>query len=567
MKKMIKSIANVFFMFTLVNLLLLNLAQSQVKPLSKPTKITSTFIAESHFANTTSTFWNQELADMREIGIDHIIFNLSKWDSPTKLPILYAPGCAGTGTYQYQKGTDGTYPIMSIMKKAKELGMKVFIGTSNSGDVYQFYNNSTDRQKLYNHYENMIKEMRCHFSSNSSFAGVYVPHESFLNFYSDLSTATRNIDRDLTKVNVEAATRHLPSYPVMSSPIVYTHPFPFSWNFRPADLNILDDDIYHFVKDTGIDIIALQDKVGDHNINVIEIKKKYASLRIGIDRAKQLPGNAGLQFWANIEVFDLNGSRHINNGPLQLISADINKISKQIQAALPYVDKLTMWEFTTYMNKQVISYDPSQVSAKKLFYQYKERFISGYKNLALGLKKRNSLDELKKFGNGYFITSAPSSTYPDSNSELTDGIVRYWNTWINVGNGNPNDDQCIQVFSNQQASEWVGWNQNYTEIIVDLGAIKSINSVQLHHLLQTGPAIRFPQLVAFRTSNDMNIWTWRSEAKLASFSNNMTTYACGAEEWSYLPLSSMVSARYLKISISPQPASWSFISELEIFGR
>lgn len=156
-------------------------------------------------------------------------------------------------------------------------------------------------------------------------------------------------------------------------------------------------------------------------------------------------------------------------------------------------------------------------------------------------------------GLAYELSAPPSTTYPDSGGELTDG--KY----------------AGLSFSD---SKWQGHLRGMERTVTfDLQQLQSISSVKAHFMQDSRSGIHFPQSVTITVSENGTTW-----GTLAEIESSIPLYETGpsALTQNYVwdgsidglpkgnPNANMVTARYVKIHFTTDV--WVFLDEIEIWG-
>lgn len=187
-----------------------------------------------------------------------------------------------------------------------------------------------------------------------SFAGWYLPYEPWTAAY---SPAEINRLRAFFQ-GVHEACRVLSG----DAPLAIS---PFISSVRPPPCDV--ERIYtELLVQSGIGIVMLQDSVGAQQweSNVVQHVFPYA-------RAMQRAcATTGVQFWANLESFKIEGSSYLPG------SAD--RLRKQFDATAPFVERFVTFDFVHYMNPVAFLSHWSQDRRQQMqqyFTDYKTTFV------------------------------------------------------------------------------------------------------------------------------------------------------------------------------------------------
>lgn len=161
-------------------------------------------------------------------------------------------------------------------------------------------------------------------------------------------------------------------------------------------------------------------------------------------------------------------------------------------------------------------------------------------------------------GKNYTSNVTPSSSYPDSGNELTDGmkysaqetdIARYHNAaWVgyNVANSKVTDVN----------------GQKVLDIVVDLGANYDVYQASVQLCRQTGPGINMPKYVELYTSTDNENFTLQRTIQTADITSDTKVIYLGTN-------GAMATARYVKLRfaiVNNSSGCWIFPSEITVLG-
>ncbi|MES2799685.1 MAG: family 20 glycosylhydrolase [Bacteroidota bacterium] len=124
-----------------------------------------------------------------------------------------------------------------------------------------------------------------------------------------------------------------------------------------------------------------------------------------------------------------------------------------------------------------------------------------------------------------------------------------------------------------KGSDWTGWNEQEIRFIIDLGAKKQIDSLEINFLEDIGSWIHLPASVRFSVSKDQKKWKYIESA-------DIETYADNVKKGKFLLYGSTINkkGRYLKVLITTfdvipdglpgaNHVAWTFIDELILFSK
>jgi len=134
----------------------------------------------------------------------------------------------------------------------------------------------------------------------------------------------------------------------------------------------------------------------------------------------------------------------------------------------------------------------------------------------------------------YAVSPMPSSSYPDSGNELTNGLY---------------------AASDPTGPNWVGFDQVAPNITFAFSNISRIDLVKIHFLDYPNWSITFPTSVEVRVSEDGASWV--SKGLMAQNGNYFILNLTGTN----------TTALQLEILVSKVLSDWTFVDEIEIYGE
>lgn len=236
-------------------------------------------------------------------------------------------------------------PIEEILSEADECGVKVFLGNGFYGDWRKAGENIKSQAVIDRSFRAM-DELAVLYGHHKSFYGWYFPDETCI---------ILRFSKDFIKyVNLcSARCREL-------TPEKKTLIAPYGTN-----LVLSSDYFVRSLAETDVDFIAYQDEVGVKKTKVDRTEKIFEKLRRAHDKA----GRAEL--WADIELFDFEGMVYKS----ALIPASFERIKKQIENAVPYVDKILSYQYLGLMNPSDSKAFAGHENSAKLYDDYR-KYIS-----------------------------------------------------------------------------------------------------------------------------------------------------------------------------------------------
>ncbi len=229
----------------------------------------------------------------------------------------------------YPESEQRNYPIPLLMDAAEKLGLRVFLGLALDSSYWDGEFSVKD-QARYN--KNILKELYNLYKDNEALAGWYLPEEiDDRNF----QTAERIEDIKYYLGQMTSYAKMLSKKPVMISPY-------FGINPDGEKYAQFWDDIFSKSK---VGIFAMQDGVGTKRTTAEESAEVYKSLKPVMEKY-------GVEFWANLEVFEQTHGWPVDFEPWASTTASIERVEKQIELMSPYVSKLVIFDYPNYMSPE-----------------------------------------------------------------------------------------------------------------------------------------------------------------------------------------------------------------------
>lgn len=235
-------------------------------------------------------------------------------------------------------------PLEALLAAADRFGAQVFVGlgffSANHGSV------EADAFELRCRTE-VPPELHERYGHHPSFFGWYLPVEEGIDgHFSDSYIQYANQLSD----NCHALA---PGKPVMIAPY--------------GTRRVIPDDRYvEQLRQLRVDIIAYQDEVGVRKTQVEELPGIFSNLR----RVHDL---AGKPLWADVEVFTFEGETYRS----PLLPAPIERITAQLEAVAPYVEKLLCYQYLGMMNPPNSPAHAGHPSSVELYTAYRRWLTKG----------------------------------------------------------------------------------------------------------------------------------------------------------------------------------------------
>lgn len=287
-------------------------------PNARKAAFTGSFIDFWRKENWTQKNWDDQFKEMKGLGMNTVIIQFLSYENDS----------SGTTLTWFNSNNDFSTSIhrnalQPFMEAAATNNMDVHFGLYFSD---QYWRNQTNIEWLKLHAERckfIAKEIYDQYKNHPSFKGWYIPHEPEPYAYN--SVEKTSIFRENFVDNISNYLHQLNDKPVsiaaffnnqLSSPQQYGQ----------------------FMQELGksnLQVIMLQDGVGVEHVSLTDLEAYYQA---SVD-ALYKKGNFKGDFWADVEIFQLN------NTP-----ADMQRIERQIKAALPYVHKLVSFQHYKHMS-------------------------------------------------------------------------------------------------------------------------------------------------------------------------------------------------------------------------
>jgi hypothetical protein len=231
---------------------------------------------------------------------------------------------AGIDTLVFRPYIQDVGPLMpqlnTILTKAAEYGMQVFIHTYRTGGGYQWTNLSrSELEKALARAKQDMEQIANNYATHPAFAGWYIWDEVD---EKDL-VATRLLTTKWYYGELRRfASTLTPGKPMMIAPS-------FSATTSP---NWLENKWADILTNTGIDILAVQDSVGQGKSTAQANPEYYAAFARATKRA-------GATLWSDVEIFTKDYQ-----------AAPAERVKQQLLAVGLWVEKTLIFDFNHYMS-------------------------------------------------------------------------------------------------------------------------------------------------------------------------------------------------------------------------
>lgn len=220
---------------------------------------------------------------------------------------------------------DATEVILSF---ADQQGMQVFLGLTMDDGWWSKSNDASYLQATAETSGKVADEIWQRYGKHPSFAGWYLPQETWDGSYTDAQTTTlRSFFR-----RVSDHCKQLSG----GKPVAFA-PF-FSGSVTPDTMEIF---YKKFLNGAGLDILMLQDGVGAHGWDS-EVADRVAPYFRAVRNACL---TTGVAFWSDLESFHL-----ANADPLRFTPAGIGRLCEQLAVEAPFVQHAITFDFFHYLS-------------------------------------------------------------------------------------------------------------------------------------------------------------------------------------------------------------------------
>jgi hypothetical protein len=278
----------------------------------------STFIQYWYCQNWDVNRWLEEYRMLKKIGIQEIILQCI---ADTKSFYAVYP----TRLKGYSSNSIDMVEI--ALRAAEIMGMKVRIGLGSNDDWWSL--NAFDEEWLNQEAEVnsfIATEILNHYDNHRAFAGWYIPHE----FHPLLALSYEE------QINLNGFFKKITgTIKLKSNKSIMVAPFYNARLYGTVPMTLWSSIVQTTFKNTGVDILALQDSIGA-GFNTIEVLDElYAYTKSALDEI-------GLRLYTVTETFE---KATMGNRP-----APLAKIRKQMAKVSPYVSGYVAFSIDHYQN-------------------------------------------------------------------------------------------------------------------------------------------------------------------------------------------------------------------------
>lgn len=287
--------------------------ENNVKPL-----FSSSFIQYWFAQNWEYDRWIDELNMLKNIGINEIILQTIA-DTRNKYTV-YPTKISGYTSNDIDM-------VELVLSAADSLGMKVRIGLGfnnlwwiMNAFSYRWLNSEAETNKL------IIREITKMYGIHESLNGWYIPYEYYQ--LTALTTSQQcNLNNFIKQITFEIKINS--DKDIMIAPFYYGR---FSFIRSLSTWSKLN---YAILKDSGIDIVAMQDSIGACFNKMTLLDELYSSMKITTD-------NLGIKLFADTETFDIKSHKYL--------SGSQDRILQQLTIEKKYVEGFVAFSIDHYQN-------------------------------------------------------------------------------------------------------------------------------------------------------------------------------------------------------------------------
>jgi hypothetical protein len=295
----------------------------------------SSFIQHWYCEDFDQNRWKQEITMLQRLGINEIIlqavaFTDAKYTVyPTKLEGYTA---------------NDVDMLKNILTVADSLSMKVRIGLgfnhewwNKKASDFTWLNDEADKNKA------IVNEIVEIYGNHSSINGWYIPYE-----FSQITAITLKQQSNLNSFYKQIAAeigRKSPGKDIMVSPYYNSK---YSWEPLLPVWSLM---VRNILKDTGVDILALQDAVGAEYNTLDQLEDIFSY-------TKNAAEAIGVKLYSVTETF--------TSIPTGFLTAPQSSIFKQLSAVRPYVQGYAAFSINHYQNAN----EPSQLDNFEEYHNY-----------------------------------------------------------------------------------------------------------------------------------------------------------------------------------------------------
>lgn len=310
---------NIIILLIVTAILFSSPSQEVSKTFARPSGVfNASFIQYWHSKDWDKARWVKELLMLKEASVDELII---QYIADTRDRYAVYPTNIEDYTHNDVDMLD------NLLSAADFVEMKVRIGLGFNDDWW--IKNAMDMEWLMSEAEankRIFNEVIDRYGYHPSIEGWYIPYE----FY-QFTAITKNYQKNLNKFLKEIAweIKSKSDKDIMISPFYNSN---YGWVMPLANWRKL---VENAMKNTRIDILALQDGVGVKNVDIKQLSNLFAYTKESSDKL-------GIKLYGNVETFETTSD---GNKP-----AAKERISIQMLLEKPYVEKYVAFSLNHYQN-------------------------------------------------------------------------------------------------------------------------------------------------------------------------------------------------------------------------
>lgn len=287
------------------------------EPVVATESVTGSFLQHWYAKGWTESRWNQEMQVLKDAGMEYLIYSPIKEDDE-------APDYAS---------------LEKCLKTAASHGIKVFVGCNAHDDWWDTSITSARLNALMQEGLTIAQEAyrRFHATYAKSFYGWYWDWE-----VDNVNWGSRKqMLADAWNITLDGVTALDSSMPLLFSPFMNPS------SGTAAQYRDFWKSLFPLLHLRKGDVFAPQDCVGARGLDPTKVKPWFSNLA---DAAKTVDG---LQFWANIELFD----QYTLSGEDYFATASMTRMAQQKEAVKSFVSRIICFSYTHYYSPHVVRED------------------------------------------------------------------------------------------------------------------------------------------------------------------------------------------------------------------
>jgi len=266
-------------------------------------------------------YWEKELKRMKEIEMNLLIIQFAVYN-----------GFAYYDSKVFSK-KDSTDHIKTIVDEAQKIDMDIFLGLAGSDNWWKNCNDDEYLKLEKDKCCQVFDELWSMYGDLKNIKGIYLSQE-----LEDRSYQTKEKRERITKFIAD-----LSNYCKKRDSKIKILISPFWGGYQPV--SEYQKWWMLFLKETDVDIVALQDGVGCHRVlpDSDDLVEHYKALGSACEKNRK-------EFWSDLETFDQIHGIPLDDSPWEAVPASIERIENQIQIQFQLVSNIICFEYLHYMS-------------------------------------------------------------------------------------------------------------------------------------------------------------------------------------------------------------------------